>query len=128
MNINPLQGFIFAPNLAHVSGGSNTAIYQTSGARSSPPVFPPSSQGDVDITSGLFEFAGEQQYWQSRTIDLARIREILVDNKDLSLRQMYEITEEKWISSGLKDGQHKRFVDTVKKYSQSVDFVAEISD
>ena len=118
----------FAP-VYHGGSSSNTVSNrQIVPLSSSPSKWSYSSQADVSVeVEGFLRFLRRQAAWVTKQADIDDIRRVCIDQKDLSLQQVYRMTVEKWTEAGLKEGQKERVNEAIKAYRKR-EIEADIDD
>ncbi|EME38026.1 hypothetical protein DOTSEDRAFT_48835 [Dothistroma septosporum NZE10] len=116
--------FIFKQYIGH----SRYGVVSSSPTRRSPSTSPPvlfSSQPDTvepsTIVRRCFDWLiRDSVFWQNRSADLDAIYDLLVNDKDFDLQQIYNIKATVWVKEyNLREGQYTKLKVGIQKYRHS---------
>jgi hypothetical protein len=72
---------------------------------------------DVSVeVVAFFRWLEKQPAWKEKSMDIANMKRVIVEEKDLSLLQLYRMLADVWEMAGLKWGQKSRVNDSIRCY------------
>lgn len=112
---------------------TNVAIVSTTATAppsSSPPLlWQRSSQVDItDKAVAFFDWLKLQSSWRGRSAAIDHMKALLVDEKDLSLKQIAAASKVDWIRWGLVEGHFDHVLSGVHQYRKQADGFEDIDD
>ena len=101
-----------------VTSGETPTLAPYQRTSSSPPAWLPSSQITESEVEGFFDWLKNERYFQKahRFAAVDRMRVVVFDEKDLSLKQLATATSADWNRWGLMEGHYTIVMRSIRKY------------